>query len=238
MRTLIVDDEPIARRELARLLSEHPEVEIVGEASDVPDALRKVDALEPDLLFLDIKMPGHSGFDLLEQMDLVPYVVFTTAFDEYAVRAFEVNALDYLLKPIEPMRLAAAIERAQKQINGAEQKRTEAAPFSADRRVFVREGERCWLVHLRDVVLFESDGNTTRLVFGDQRPSIRKTLAYLEGRLDPVSFFRANRSQIIGLRHVEAVEPWFGERLLVQLRGGHRVELSRRRSQQFRGLGL
>ena len=232
---LVVDDEPIARRELARLLREHPEVEVLGQAGDIADAARQCQTLSPDLMFLDIHMPGGNGFDLLEALDELPRVIFTTAYEHHALRAFEINALDYLLKPIEPARLAAAIERAH-----TEPAQT-ASPNTATpelRRVFVRDGERCWFVDLRDIVLFEAHDNVTHVVFGEHRPTIRRTLNYLEGRLDRSQFFRANRSQIVSLRHIQAVEPWFGERLRIELDGGHLVELSRRRSVAFRRLCL
>ncbi len=235
MKALVIDDEPIARRELARLLREHPEVEVLGQAGDVRDAVRQCEKHEPDLLFLDIHMPGADGFDLLEVLDDVPRVIFTTAYEHHALRAFEVNALDYLLKPIEPARLAAALERAH----------PEPPPASAPndtpselKRIFVRDGERCWFVDLREIVLFEAHDNVTHVVFGENRPTIRRTLNYLEDRLDPALFFRANRSQIVSLRHVTAVEPWFGERLRLEMSDGNLVELSRRRSVCFRKLSL
>ena len=237
MRTLIVDDEAIARRELRRLLREHPSVEVVGEAEGVEDAKKKLERLDLDLLLLDIEMPGGSGFSLLEQIDPVPHVVFTTAYDEFALRAFEVNALDYLMKPIEPARLARALEKVERDL------REEVPPasgerLSLDQRVFVRDGDRCWFLALREVVMFKSEGNYSRVVFDDGRPLIRRSLAYLERRLDPSSFFRANRSQIVGLSHIEQLEPWFRDRLRITLRGGRRVELSRRSALRFRELGL
>ncbi len=237
MRTLIVDDEAIARRELRRLLREHPSVEVVGEAEGVEDAKKKLERLDLDLLLLDIEMPGGSGFSLLEQIDPVPHVVFTTAYDEFALRAFEVNALDYLMKPIEPARLARALEKVERDL------REEVPPasrerLSLDQRVFVRDGDRCWFLALREVVMFKSEGNYSRVVFDDGRPLIRRSLAYLERRLDPSNFFRANRSQIVGLSHIEQLEPWFGDRLRITLRGGRRVELSRRSALRFRELGL
>ena len=194
LRTVLVDDEAIARRELRRLLGEHPEVEIVGEAGDVPAAVQLIEKIDPDLIFLDIRMPGADGFDLLERVDATPEVIFTTAYDRHAVRAFEVNALDYLLKPIAPERLAAALERCRSASNPAEQADHER--LDTQQRVFVREGERCWFVALETVELFESEGNSTRLHFGGESPCLRRSLNYLESRLDPASFFRANRRQM------------------------------------------
>ena len=235
MKALVVDDEPIARRELARLLREHPEVELLGQAGDVAEAVRQCEKHEPDLLFLDIHMPGGDGFDLLETLDDVPRVIFTTAYEHHALRAFEVNALDYLLKPIEPERLAAAVERAQP---GPTQTSTPGEAGPELKRIFVRDGDHCWFVDLREIVLFEARGNVTHVVFGNHRPTIRRTLSYLEDRLDRALFFRANRSQIVSLRHVANVEPWFGERLRLEMSDGNLVELSRRRSTCFRKLSL
>jgi two-component system, LytTR family, response regulator len=226
MKALIIDDEPLARRELRRLLQEHERVEIVGEASNIEEALTRIQQLEPDLLFLDIQMPGGSGFDLLTRLDETPQVIFTTAFDQHAVRAFEVSALDYLLKPIEPERLAAALAR----VDAHETART----ANVLERVFVRDGSRCWFIPLREVRLITADGNYLTLSWGELKPQLARPLTVLEQRLDPALFFRANRSQIINLDFIEAVEVGVGGRLHVQLRGGPEVEISRRQAQLFR----
>ena len=168
---------------------------------------RKLERVEPDLLLLDVQMPGQTGFDLLEQIESVPLVIFTTAHDEFAFRAFEVSALDYLLKPIEASRLSRALEKAEGELASAEPA-DDSQTLGPGHRFFVREGERCWFVPLADVSLFESEGNHTRVVFGDNRPLISRSLAYLEQRLDEKRFFRANRSQIVGLTHVVDVETW------------------------------
>jgi two-component system LytT family response regulator len=231
MKSLIIDDEPLARRELRRLLAEFPWVEIVGEAGDVVEAAARVEALAPDLLFLDIQMPGGSGFDLLARLDHVPRVIFTTAYDHHAVRAFEVNALDYLLKPIEPQRLAAALVKART----ASEERP-AAVRSGDilERLFVRDGMRCWFVPLREVCLFTAEGNYVRMLWGNERPLLNRPLNTLEQRLDPKRFFRANRRQILNVDFIEGVELGTGGQLHVQLRGGPEVEISRRQARLFR----
>jgi two-component system LytT family response regulator len=230
MKAMIVDDEPLARRELRRLLADFPWIEIVGEAGSVDEAAKKVEALAPELLFLDIQMPGASGFDLLAKLEHVPEVIFTTAHDQHAVKAFEVNALDYLLKPIEPERLAAALMRAR-------QKKRERTPAprteSALDRLFIRDGLRCWFVPLREVSLLTAEGNSVRLHWGKARPLLVRSLATLELRLDPARFFRANRRQIINIDFIEEVEPGQGGRLHVQLRDGPEVEISRRQAQAF-----
>jgi two-component system LytT family response regulator len=227
MKALIVDDEPPARRELRRMLAAFPWIEIVGEAGNVDEAAGRIAVLSPDLLFLDIQMPGASGFDLLTRLDYLPHVVFTTAHDEHAVRAFEVNALDYVLKPIDPERLAAAVSR----VKAAP---AVIAPDAVLEQIFVKDGPRCWFVPLREVRLLTSEGNYVRLSWGDKRPLLGRALVGLEQRLDPKRFFRANRRQILNLDFVEGVEIGVGGRLHVQLRGGSEVEVSRRQARLFR----
>ncbi len=223
MRALIVDDERLARTELARLLAVHPEIEIAGEARNGEEALELIAKLVPDLLFLDIQMPGMTGFELLERLDDVPQVIFTTAYDQYAIRAFEINALDYLLKPIAPNRLAAALARLRP--------RPEPARLE---QVFVRDGDRCWIVRLPDIFLLESEGNYTRLHFGSERPLIRRSLNALEEHLDPNLFFRAGRKEIINLKWIDKVDVGVNGGLTVTLRGGFTVDMSRRQSTRLR----
>jgi two-component system LytT family response regulator len=224
MKALIIDDERLARVELRRLLKPHPEVEIAGEARDAGEALALIRESPPDLLFLDIQMPGMTGFDLLSLLeDDVPQVIFTTAFDQHALRAFEVNALDYLLKPISPDRLAAALLRV-----GPSRSRTRLS------QVFVRDGDRCWIVRVSDIFLMESEGNYARLHFGKERPLIRRSLNTLEQQLDPAVFFRANRQQILNLNWIEQTGIGLTGRVTAVLRGGPTVEISRRQSDRLR----
>jgi two-component system LytT family response regulator len=223
MKALIIDDERLARLELCRLLAAHPEVEIAGEARSGTEATAMIADLAPDLIFLDIQMPGMTGFELLESLDEAPQVIFTTAYDQYAIRAFEVNALDYLLKPIAPERLAAALARVHP--------RAETARLE---QVFVRDGERCWIVRLPDIFLLESEGNYARLYFGAERPLIRRSLNALEAQLDPAMFFRADRKRIVNLKWIEKVDVGISGGLLVTLRGGRTVEMSRRQSARLR----
>lgn len=238
MKALIVDDERLARNELRRLLAVHPDIEIVGEAVDVEDAMEKVAALKPGLIFLDVQMPGADGFSLLERLEPpLPAVIFTTAYDEFAVKAFEFNALDYLLKPVDPNRLVAALERLRSRDTTPAMEAGSAGPLprlSLEDKVFVREGDRCWFVPVKNIRLLESEGNYTRLHFDDQKPQLFRSLTAMEERLDPRNFFRANRKQVINLTWVEGIEPWFSGGLLVKLKGGPKVELSRRQAQDFR----
>ena len=237
MKALLIDDERLARSELRRLLAAHPDITIVGEAVDVEDAAQKVAELKPGLLFLDVQMPGADGFTLLERLEPpLPAVIFTTAYDEFAVKAFEFNALDYLLKPVDPNRLIAALERLRHHESTAPGAGIPAHPLrlALEDKVFVREGDRCWFVAVKNIRLLESEGNYTRLHFDDQKPQLFRSLTAMEERLDPRSFFRANRKQVINLTWVEGIEPWFSGGLLVKLKGGLKIELSRRQAQDFR----
>ncbi|MFZ9682932.1 MAG: LytR/AlgR family response regulator transcription factor [Cephaloticoccus sp.] len=235
MKALLIDDARLARNELRRLLESFPDIEVGDEAVNAEQAREKISALKPDLLFLDVQMPGESGMDLLASLEPpVPQVIFTTAFDEFAVKAFELNALDYLLKPVDPARLASAIDRL-KEKSGAAPAATEApAPLLESDKVFVREGDRCWFVEVRNIRLLESEGNYTRVHFDDAQPQLFRSLNAMEARLNSRMFFRANRRQIINLSWIEKIEPWFSGGLLVELKGGVKVELSRRQAQEFR----
>jgi two-component system LytT family response regulator len=232
MKALLIDDERLARNELRRLLAAHAGVTVAGEAVDAADALEKIAALKPELIFLDVQMPGADGFALLEKLEPpLPQVIFTTAYDEFAVKAFEFNALDYLLKPVDPNRLAAALERLAARGEDASARRER---LTLEDKVFVREGDRCWFVPVKNIRLLESEGNYTRIHFDEHKPQLFRSLTAMEERLDPKHFFRANRKQVINLAWVEGIEPWFSGGLLVRLKGGLKVELSRRQAQDFR----
>lgn len=239
IKAIIIDDERLARNELKKLLMEFPEIEIVAEAANASEGIEKVDTMNPDLIFLDIQMPGKTGFDMLAEMDKTPNVIFTTAYDEYALRAFEVNALDYLLKPVEPKRLADAIqklhfqEEREQTINGG-MINTNRSVLSESDQVFVKDGERCWFVKLSDIRLFESVGNYAKVYFGPNKPLILKSLNALEERLDEKIFFRANRKHIVNLRLIDKIEPYFNGGLLLELKGGEKIEVSRRQTVKFK----
>ena len=235
-KALIIDDERLARNELKKLLQDFPSVEIIGEAANANEGLEKIESLNPDLLCLDIQMPGKTGFDMLTELEKAPRVIFTTAYDEFALKAFEVNALDYLMKPVEPKRLADALHKLQQ----AEEKEMAALAnlnrtmLSENDQVFVKDGERCWFVKLSEVRLFESVGNYAKVFFGTHKPLILKSLNALEDRLDERIFFRANRKHIVNLRMIEKVEPYFNGGLLLDLKGGEKVEVSRRQAVKFK----
>jgi two-component system LytT family response regulator len=235
-RAIIIDDERLARNELKKLLLEFPDVEVIDEAANAAEGIEKIDALSPDLIFLDIQMPGKTGFDMLTELDKAPHVIFTTAYDEYALKAFEVNALDYLMKPIDPKRLADAIQKLQQ----AEEKELAAnqafnrGMLTENDQVFVKDGERCWFVKLSEVRLFESVGNYAKVFFAGNKPLILKSLNALEERLDEKIFFRANRKHIVNMRMIEKIEPYFNGGLLLEIRGGEKVEVSRRQAVKFK----
>ena len=234
MKAIIIDDERLARVELKRLLTPFKEINVIGEAVNVEDALKKISELNPDLIFLDIQMPGKNGFELLEELDSVPKVVFTTAYDEYALKAFEYNALDYLLKPIEPKRLEDAIKKIIETNKKDKISEDTQSILTENDQVFVKDGERCWFVKLANVRLFESEGNYVRLYFDENKPLILRTLNYLDERLDDRSFFRANRKHIINLKWIDNIEPWLNGGLLVKLKGGMKIEVSRRQAIKFK----
>ncbi len=235
MKALLIDDERLARNELRRLLEAFPEIEVAGEAAHAKQAREQMAALRPELLFVDVQMPGETGMEFLESLEPpVPHVIFTTAYDEFAVKAFELNALDYLLKPVDPARLASAIERLPTTRAAQRAKAQPQGRLAADDKVFVREGERCWFVEVGQIKLLESEGNYTRVHFGDSQPQLFRSLNAMEERLDTKFFFRANRRQIINISWIESIQPWFSGGLFVQLKGGAKVELSRRQAQEFR----
>jgi two-component system LytT family response regulator len=233
-KAIIIDDERLARNELKKLLQEFPEIEVIGEAANANEGIEKIESLNPDLVFLDIQMPGKSGFDMLTQIERAPHVIFVTAYDEYALKAFEVNALDYLMKPVEPKRLADALLKVRQKDEEELLSYNNRGLLHENDQVFVKDGERCWFVKLSDVRLFESVGNYAKVFFGTNKPLILKSLNALEERLDDKVFFRANRKHIINLRMIDKIEPYFNGGLLLDLTGGEKIEVSRRQAVKFK----
>jgi two-component system LytT family response regulator len=238
IRAIIIDDERLARNELKKLLLDFPEIEVIAEAANAAEGVEKIDSLNPDLIFLDIQMPGKTGFDMLSELERAPNVIFTTAYDEYALKAFEVNALDYLLKPVEPKRLADALQKLQveedKEPLSDHNISVNRSILNEHDQVFVKDGERCWFVKLSDIRLFESVGNYAKVYFGPNKPLILKSLNALEERLDEKVFFRANRKHIVNLRLIEKIEPYFNGGLLLEMKGGEKIEVSRRQTVKFK----
>lgn len=238
IRAIIIDDERLARNELKKLLLDFPEIEVIAEAANAAEGVERIDSLNPDLIFLDIQMPGKTGFDMLAELERAPNVIFTTAYDEYALKAFEVNALDYLLKPVEPKRLADALQKLQveedKEPISDHTMSINRSILNEHDQVFVKDGERCWFVKLSDIRLFESVGNYAKVYFGPNKPLILKSLNALEERLDEKVFFRANRKHIVNLRLIEKIEPYFNGGLLLEMKGGEKIEVSRRQTVKFK----
>ncbi len=236
MKVIIVDDERLARTGLRSLLEKFDDLEIVEEAANADDAFEKIEHHKPNLLFLDIQMPEKTGFDLLEMLPTVPEVIFTTAYDEYALKAFEINALDYLMKPIDPKRLEEAMRKVR-EVFAKKNNQKPAKPsgkLSENDQVFVKDGEKCWFVKLTDISLFESEGNYVKVYFKENRPLIHRSLNALDERLDDKLFFRASRKYIINLKWIDKIEPWFNGGLMVKLQGGQRIEISRRQAAKFK----
>ena len=241
-KTLIVDDERLAREEMKNVLKDFVEIEVIGEAQNGEEALRLIDELNPDLIFLDINMPGMNGFELLKSLDFIPNVIFVTAYDEYAIKAFEVNALDYLLKPIDPDRLAEAISKLKKKSDNEFESELslktdrQSRLLSKHDQVFIKDGEKCFFVKLADVRMLESDGNYVKVHFEKNRPLILRSLNSFEERLDPENFFRANRKFIVNIEWIQSVENWFNGGLQLELTTGEKIEVSRRQTIRFKEL--
>lgn len=236
MYTLIVDDERLARNELHKLLDAYPEVEEVYEAGSAKEAKEVIENKNVDLIFLDINMPGKNGFDLLEELTVVPKVVFVTAYDDYAIKAFEYNALDYLLKPVDERRFSDAMHKFLSEFDQQGRPERNDEILGPEDKVFVKDGDKCWFVKLHDVALFESEGNYVRVYFNDFKPLILRSLNNLEKRLDNKKFFRANRKFIINLDWVKNIESWFNGGLLVTLDNDKQVEISRRQSSKLKDM--
>lgn len=231
-KTIIIDDERLAREEVKRALEKHQEFEIIGEASHVDEAISLIEELKPDILFLDIHMPGKSGFDLLEELTNVPDVVFTTAYDQYAVKAFEMNALDYLVKPLREERFAKTIEKVKQELVKKRKATPDVLPMH--RKIFIKDGEDCHFIPLSDIRYIESLENYARLFFGNQKAMIKRSLNLLEEKLDPKVFFRANRSQIINIHYIQEIYPHFNNRLQIKLTSGETIDVSSRQSVKFK----
>lgn len=236
MNIVIVDDSRLARKELCGLLAEHPHCTVMGEAGDVHSALALINQLQPELLLLDIHLPDGSGFDLLEQCDYTPTVIFTTAYEQHALRAFEVNALDYLLKPVTQERLTSALDKIAQHKSTLPHK-TESIPVHnphSPEHVFIREGEHCHFVKFRDISRIVVEGNYVRLFFHRQSALLPRSLNYVEARLDPNTFFRANRQEMINLHFIERIEPWIGDGLMIVMQDKTEVISSRRQARELK----
>ena len=225
IRIIIIDDERTARDEVKRLLDSFPDFEIAGEARNADEAKALIESLHPDLIFLDIQMPEKSGFDLLESLDQVPQVIFTTAYDQYAVKAFEVSALDYLMKPIREERFAKAIEQVRSKI----------VKPAAD-RIFVKDRQQYHFVSWDKVYLIESMDNYARLFFDGKKVFLKSSLNQLEEKLDTDVFFRINRAQIINMQFIQKIAVAINGGLKITLSTGDVLEVSERQSVRFKNM--
>ena len=234
IKAVIVEDSRLARNELKELLKAHSEIELVGEAENVDDGVELIEKVKPELLFLDINMPEKDGFELLEMLNEVPITVFTTAYDEYAIKSFEYNALDYLLKPINKKRFSLAIEKVKEKLESEEESSKKQERLTGNSQIFIKDGEKCWLVKIGDISLLEIVGNYTRVFFEDHNPLLYKSLNQVEEKLPEKYFFRANRQQIINTNFIENVVPWFNGKLKLTMMNGEEVEVSRRQSYLFK----
>ena len=238
-RTIIIDDERLAREELKSLLKDYHEIEIIDEAKNGEEGIQKIKEHKPDLIFLDINMPGLNGFEMIKHLEEIPRVIFVTAYDEYALKAFEVSALDYILKPVDPERLKEGIPKltsSEDDFVSSQQlviTRKDRVLNTSD-KVFIKDGEKCWFIELSKVRMLESDGNYVKVYFDNFRPLILRSLNSFEERLDPEFFFRANRKYIINLKWVSSIENWFNGGLQVELKEGEKVEISRRQAIRFK----
>jgi two-component system LytT family response regulator len=244
MRTLIVDDEAPARERLKRYLAGIEGVEVIGEAGDGAQALEMIEAQAPDLVLLDIQMPGLDGFGVVEALDDPPAIIFVTAYDQYAIRAFEVHALDYLLKPFSRERLAKAVHRAQEALAAERDLGAQLRPLLEDlaaqgrylARLAVRDRDCIRVLNADHVDWIGIEDEQVTIHVGDQAYPIRRTLTELEARLDPARFFRTHRSAIVNLDRVQEIIPWFKGGYVLRLTTGAEVDLSRIQARVLRKL--
>lgn len=244
IKVLVIDDERLAREELKRHLQQHADFELVGEAADADEAVQRITELQPDLLLLDIQMPGKSGFELLESLDTIPAVIFTTAFDAYAVKAFEINALDYLVKPIRDERFAMAVNRVKEQVAREHEEQDTRGQGTREQgeqdtrvgmqHLFVKEGDRYYMIKTDEISLIESAGNYAKIYFNQQKVLIKKSLNQLEQTLDAAVFFRISRQEIINTGFISQMQALPNGQLTVLLKNGKRLTVSNRQSARLK----
>lgn len=236
MGALIIDDEKLAREELIYLLRDLPEVKVLGEAQNVTEAAEQIKLLKPQLIFLDINMPAQSGFDLLERLTDPPHVIFVTAYDHFAVQAFETDALAYLIKPVIPEKLHKAVQAVKDAMAKAPQTGTMAESFDPHSRVFIKDGERCFMAPVNDIFLVEAVNNYCKVYFQGHAPLLHRSLQQLEDRLPPRLFFRANRKQLINVQHITKIDTYYKGGMLAEINHKYQVEISQRQAVVFKEL--
>ena len=229
---IIVEDSRLARNELKDLLKEIPEVEIIAEAENADVAFELISSQNPDLIFLDIQLPGKDGFQLLEMLENVPMVVFTTAFDEFAIKSFEYNTLDYLMKPINSKRLSQKKEKVKLKL--AEKTEKQDKKLDLEDQIFIKDGEKCWMVKISEIYLFEVEGNYTKVFFRNEKSVLTRSLNVIEKKLPQEKYFRANRNTIFNINYIQNIENWFSGNLMIKLPNDNQVEISRRQAVLFK----
>jgi DNA-binding LytR/AlgR family response regulator len=240
IRALLVDDEDLARIALRRALEPERDIEIVGEAANGIEAIEMIGELRPDLVLLDIEMPGFDGFEVVQQLSDPPVIVFVTAYDEYAVRAFEANAIDYLLKPVQPERLSRALARVRQRIplrsaeHGGRVKEIARERSGPVRRIAARRGKRIVIVPLRDVIRVEIEDKLVFAITANDRLLVEKTISELEAVLEPSGFLRISRGELVNLEMVKELVPWFSGTWRVKLANGEERDVSRERARQLK----
>lgn len=227
MKAIIIEDSELARLELENLVNKEKDVTLIGMASNGEEAIRIIDKENSDLIFLDIHLPDMNGFEVLNEIKASPKVIFTTAYDEYAVKSFDYNTIDYLLKPIREDRLSKAIAKVV-----AEEK----PMLDLENSIFIKDSERYYILQLKNVEVFHTEGNYTKVITSDQRPLLHKPLSAIEARLNPKFFFRANRQEIINIQHIIHVEKWFKGKLKLTMKCGQEVEVSERCSVKLKDM--
>jgi two-component system, LytTR family, response regulator len=232
MKALIVDDERLARSEFKNLIKKHKEIEIVAEKENGEDALEYLKNNKVDVVFLDMEMPEMKGTELAEKIDEDTKIVFVTAHEEYAIDAFELNAIDYLLKPIDPKKLEKTVFKLKEIVKEEDEERKKILSISD--KIFIKDGNKCWYTELSKVRVFQSEGNYTKVLYDKQKQMVLRSLNALEERLDKNHFFRANRKFIININHIERIESWFNGGLVAIMEDESKIEISRRQAVKFK----
>jgi DNA-binding LytR/AlgR family response regulator len=240
IRTLLVDDEELARSTLRRAMAKHPDFEIVGEATNGVEGLDLISILQPELVMLDIEMPGLNGFEVVQQLSAPPAIVFATAYDEYAVRAFEANAIDYLLKPVQPERLERALTRVTERLTNRKPEHAAKIAEIANlrggpvRRLAARRGKRIVIIAVKDIIRAEIDDKLVFACTATERLLVEKSIGELEIMLQPAGFLRISRSELVNLDSVRELMPWFSGTWKVKLANGEERDVSRERARQLK----
>lgn len=233
MKAIVVEDSRLAREGLLKMLQAYPELNVIGAADHPSNALLLIQEHQPDIIFLDIHMPGESGFDLLEKLDYSPKIIFTTAYSEYAIRSFDFNTVDYLLKPISHERLQLAIDKLKL---GNEDNKATKPPLDIHSRMFIKDGDKCHLIPLESIRYFESCKNHVRIFFNKENAFVKKSLNSIEERLPKKHFFRANRQYVVNLHAVSSIEEAVGDGYEITMNDGKVLEVSRRNAVDLKDL--